>query len=164
MNTQVCGIDIGGERDVEEKNADAFASFFLAPYDALKIYIYDRLNKTQKDKLIISDVVKIEQHFQMSRQATFYRLVEEGYLHKEDIEQFKTNVKQSALLLGYDDTLYTSTPEDKQYRTTGSYIELAERIKEMGIVSRGKYEELLIDAFRSDIVYNLNVEGEEKYD
>ena len=28
----------------------------------------------------------------------------------------------------------------------------------------GKYEEILLNAFRGDIVFGLNTEGEEKYD
>lgn len=164
LKTQICGIEIGNEKDVEEKNADAFASYFLAPYDALNIFVTERLGKTQNDRLTIIDIVKIEQYFQMSRQATLNRLVDENYLPKTAIDQFKINVKQSAMILGYDDALYSPTPEEKQYRTMGSYIELVEKVKQKGIISQGKFEELLLEAYRSDIVYNLNVEGESKYD
>jgi hypothetical protein len=66
--------------------------------------------------------------------------------------------------LGYDDKLYRPTPEEKQYLTTGSYIALVEQLKGKGIISQDKYAELLLDAYRSDIVYNMSVEGDEKYD
>jgi hypothetical protein len=32
------------------------------------------------------------------------------------------------------------------------------------VISNGKYEELLLDAYRADIVYNLEAEGQETYD
>jgi Zn-dependent peptidase ImmA (M78 family) len=160
----VCGKDIEGTKDVEEKNADAFASFFLAPYDALKIFISDEINKKEKKPITLPDVIKIEQHFGMSRQATLYRLQNEGYITADFAKTLKNNVIQSARRLGYDDILYIPTPQEKQYLTTGSYIELVEQLKEKDNISQGKYEELLLDAYRSDIVYNLSIEGEEKYD
>jgi hypothetical protein len=66
--------------------------------------------------------------------------------------------------LGYDDTLYTPTPEDKQYATFGKYIRLAEELKDRELVSTGKYEELLLNGFRADIVYGFDTEEEERYD
>ncbi len=36
-----------------------------------------------------------------------------------------------------------------------SYIELADRLSDCDVISNGKYEELLLDAFRADMVYNL---------
>lgn len=158
----ICGKDIETTKDVEEKNADAFASFFLAPYDAIKIYLGEGLNK--KD-ITLTEVVKIEQHFGMSRQATLYRLKNEGYISADFANTLKSDVIRSARKLGYDDRLYIPTPPERQYLTTGSYIELVERLKEKDIISQGKYEELLLDAYRSDIVYNLSAEeGQEKYD
>jgi len=53
------------------------------------------------------------------------------------------------LRFGYDISLYLPSPENKRYMTIGSYIKLAEQLKEMDIVSDGKYEELLMDAFRA---------------
>lgn len=37
-------------------------------------------------------------------------------------------------------------------------------MKSKKLVSKGKYEELLLDAFRGDLVYSLCAEGEESYD
>ena len=159
----VCGKEIEGEKDNEEKNADYFASYFLAPYDALQIYISDILKK-DKNKLNVEDVVKIEQFYQMSRQATLYRLKIEGYITSEFANSLKTNVIQSARSIGYPDTLYLPTSKENQYLTTGSYINLVERLKENEIISLGKYEEYLLEAYRPDIVYNLGGNIEEKYD
>jgi hypothetical protein len=76
----------------------------------------------------------------------------------------KSNVIRSALKLGYDASLYLPLPDNKQYMTNGSYIKLAEELKEKDIISDGKYEELLLDAFRPDMVFNLNAVEVGRYD
>ena len=68
----------------------------------------------------------------------------------------KTGIIVSARKLGYDDKLYIPTPEDKQYATFGKYVRLAEEVKTKELVSTGKYEELLLNGFRADIVYGLS--------
>ena len=164
LKSVVCGREIGGVKDNDEKNADAFASLFLAPYDALIDFIEKERAKKEESALTLEIIIRIEQHFGMSRQATLYRLLGEEYISSDFADTLKTNVIQSARKLGFDDRLYIPTPSDKQYLTTGSYIELVEKLKEKDVISRGKYEELLLDAYRSDIVYNLNVEVGEKVD
>ncbi|MEG3069848.1 MAG: hypothetical protein RQM92_02490 [Candidatus Syntrophopropionicum ammoniitolerans] len=118
----------------------------------------------EKQKLEIEDVVRIEQHFGMSRQAVLWRLLNDGYLKSEKADIMKTDIIVSARKLGYDDTLYTPTREDKQYATFGKYIRLAEELKARELVSTGKYEELLLNGFRADIVYGLDTEEKERYD
>ena len=158
----VCAKDIEGKKNDEEKNADTFASFFLIPDEALKVFISEGIS--EDETISIKNVVKIEQKFGMSRQATLCRLQSEGYITPEMANTWKTKVKQSARKFGFDDKLYLSTPQEKQYFTTGSYLTIVEQLKEKGIISQGKYAELLLDAYRSDMVYNLSLEGEEKYD
>ncbi|MDF9410013.1 MAG: hypothetical protein A4E52_00910 [Pelotomaculum sp. PtaB.Bin013] len=159
----VCEQNIEADKPETEKEADAFASYFLAPYDALKSFITDVLKKKPMT-LAAEDVVKIEQYFQMSRQATLFRLINDGYISREFAETMKSNVIKSALRLGYDASLYLPLPENKRYMTTGDYIKLAEELKEKDIISDGKYEELLMDAFRPDIVYGLDAAEVERYD
>jgi len=159
----VCSTDLESSKDPQEKEADMFASYFLAPYEALSHMIRNKLKK-EKLKLDLDDVVKIEQYFGMSRQAILWRLVNEGYLSKDKAETMKRGIIASAKRLGYDDTLYTPTPKDKQYTTFGKYIKLAETLKQQDIISNGKYEELMLDGFRGDIVYGLVDEEEEVYD
>jgi len=43
--------------------------------------------------------------------------------------------------------------------TYGNYINQAEQVISKGLVSVGKYEELLLAAFRSDLVYGSEEEG-----
>lgn len=73
-------------------------------------------------------------------------------------------VTREAIKLGYSGGLYTPSPENKSYFTTGEYIRKVESISEKELISNGKREEMLLDAFRADIVYNLNEEGMDMYD
>ncbi len=49
------------------------ASYFLAPYEALAYFIRRQLGK-EKQGLDMEDVVRIEQHFGMSRQAMLWNM------------------------------------------------------------------------------------------
>jgi len=164
ITTVICGNDIGNGRDEEEKNADAFASYFLAPNDALRSFIDKNLLKGARRPLTLEEIVRVEQHFRMSRQATLYRLVGESMIPLDFANTLKVDVIASARKLGFSDELYTPTPDKRQYFTTGSYIELAEQLNDRELISNGKYEELLLDAYRADIVYNLEAEAQETYD
>lgn len=159
----ICSTDFESNKDPQEKEADMFASYFLAPYEALSYVIKNKLKK-EKQQLELEDVIKIEQYFGMSRQAMLWRLVNDEYLTREKADTMKSRIIASAKRLGYDDTLYTPTPEDKQYATFGKYIKLAEKLKKQDVISHGRYEELLLNGFRGDIVYGLDAEEEEVYD
>lgn len=164
ISTVICGNEIGAGRDEEEKNADCFASYFLAPNDALRSFVEKNLMKGARRPVTVEDVVRIEQHFRMSRQAALYRLVGDGWLSLDLANPLKCDIIVSARRLGFGDELYVPTPENRQHFTTGRYIDLAERLRDGGGISTGKYEELLLEAYRADIVYNLEVEGRETYD
>ena len=157
MNTMICSWDIGETSDVE-KNANMFASFFLAPPAALSAAITSI--KKGRPKLDRADVVKLEQFFGVSRQAMLIRLVDEGELSLEDTTPMRTSIISHALSLGYDDTLYRPLPESKARMTYGRYIKRAEELLNRGLISDGKYEELLLEAFRADLVYGLDEGGE----
>ncbi|HAF61504.1 MAG TPA: ImmA/IrrE family metallo-endopeptidase [Anaerolineaceae bacterium] len=162
VNT-ICPSKIEGVKDIEERNANQFASFFLAPHEALQSYI-STISDDGEKPLREYEIIQIEQHFGMSRQATLFRLVSEKYITLQFANTLKTNVIQSARKFGFDDSLYIMQPPEKQYRTTGKYIELVELLNQRGIISHGKYEEYLLEAFRTDIVYNLETEWDEVYD
>lgn len=163
FNTVVCTKDLELAKDSQEIEADKFASYFLAPYEALKDFIENNLKKI-KGALDISDVVKVEQHYGLSRQATLLRLESDGYISKSDASTMKCGIIRSAFKLGYDDKLYTPSAKDRQYFTFGKYIEKVEKLNSQDLISSGKYDELLLDAFRGDIVYGLDTEGVEIYD
>ena len=157
MGTVICAMDIG-DKSIIERNANIFASFFLAPPAALSALI----KKQKKDRRILKleDVVILEQSFGISRQAILIRLLDEGELSFEETTTMRTNIISHSLSLGYADTLYRPLPESKAKMTYGRYIKRAEDLLGRGLISNGKYEELLLEAFRADLVYGPDEEGE----
>lgn len=155
--TAVCAKQIGEGRETEQE-ADQFASYFLMPPNALSERI-KQMRGNEKKSLLLKDIVHIEQHFQVSRQAILHRLVEEEELTQQEADSMRQNVTLSAVNLGYQDTLYRPMPKEKQYGTYGYYIQQADQAMELGLISNGKYEELLLAAFREDLVYGDALEG-----
>lgn len=136
-----------------EKCADQFASYFLAPYKPLKAAI----NKAvEKGSLSMQNVIALEQYFGMSHLAMLWRLVSEGYLSQEEFDDYNCGVISTAKTLGYDDKLYRPTPIEIQSRTYGHYLKQVEELRQKDLVSSGKIDELLSDAFRDDIAFGLD--------
>lgn len=158
----VCAIKIGTGNDTE-KAADQFASYFLMPPVALAEAI-KKIHGMSTDNLGIKEIVKLEQYFRVSRQALLCRLIEDNKLTPQQAEQFRQGIIRSAVNLGYDDSLYKPLPEDKRYKTYGYYIQQADELLQKGLVSTGKYEQLLLTAFRPDLVYGDEFEGGELND
>ena len=52
-----------------------------------------------------------------------------------------------------------SKKKPKGYFTTGEYIRKVEMLADRELISNGKKEEMLLDAFRPDIVYGSDEEG-----
>lgn len=162
MTTTVCAKKIGSGQQIE-KEADQFASYFLMPPDSLTTAI-QQIKKDTNTKLTVDSIVKLEQYFGVSRQAILIRLIDENELTDQEADSMRRNVIRSARCLGYDDALYRPLPPEKQFMTYGHYIQQTEKVLEHGLVSEGKYEELLLDAFRSDLVYGDVPEGGELVD
>lgn len=156
VKKSVCSIVIDGGDD-KEKEADAFASHFLLPSAAM-------YNALKDDKVVtLERVVWLEQHFGLSRKAILYRLKGEGKIDGSLYQAMQKDVQYSAAKLGYDTDLYKPTPSESNMKTTGQYIRLANKLYSEEIISTGKYEELLLDAFREDLVFG-NEEGDEMID
>ena len=133
-----------------EKCADIFASFFLAPYTALK----SKINELSPDKkLSLNIVITLEQYFGISHNALLWRLKNEEYITSKDMNKYSSNIIQRATELGFDTKLYKPTELKNQKRTYGHYIRQVEQIRDKKLVSEGRIEELLLDAYRDDIVY-----------
>lgn len=162
FQTIVCAKDSFGSNKKSEKEADRFASYFLAPYGALLSFIEINLHKKNMS-LTVDDIVRIEQHFGLSRMAVLVRLQSEGLLSDKEASEMKVNIIRSAQRLGYSNELYLPNSESRQYLTIGSYVKIADVLLKSEIISTGKYEELLMDAFRDDIVYGTDA-AEEQYD
>ncbi|HRX65969.1 MULTISPECIES: ImmA/IrrE family metallo-endopeptidase [unclassified Mesotoga] len=149
------------EKDPAEVEANKFASYFLAPYESLREFLNKRIQKG--GRISLENVVETEQYYGLSRQATLIRLIKEGYISEDEAAEMQTRVIKSAQDLGYDVTLYKPSPEEKKTMTLGKYVKLAEMLRESGAISEGLYEQYLLEAFRSDIVYGTE-DDEERYD
>ncbi|SPF47157.1 conserved hypothetical protein [Candidatus Desulfosporosinus infrequens] len=162
MISTICPSKIGGGNQTE-KSADQFASYLLMPPAALYEKIQE-IKSAENRKLTVKDVIKLEQYFGVSRKAMLFRLQEEGELSQSDAADMQKDVIISAAKLGYDTSLYKPTPENENKGTYGYYIKQAENLLQSDIISTGKYEEWLLDAFRDDIVYGDDMEGGELID
>lgn len=139
----------------KERIADKFASYFLAPYNALR----NAVLKKKNGELTLKDVISLEQIFGVSHKAMLRRLVDDGFLKESDVEKMTGSVIAHAKRYGYSDKLYLPSDENLRKKTYGNYIVQAETLKNNGTISVGKYEELLIDAYRYDIVYGEDNDG-----
>ena len=156
----LCGKKIGDGKQIE-KEADIFASYFLMPNDELTKKTTVFLEKSSDKKLDIDDIIRIEQYFGVSHQATILRLKENRVLSQSEVDNYlQMSVKNRAKALGYSGDLYEPLPTDKRYGTFGSYIEQADLLFQRDLISEGKYESLLLEAFRSDLVYGDDEGGD----
>lgn len=87
------------------------------------------------------------------------RLQEEGEISPAQAASMQTGIISLATRLGFDTSLYRPSPENKKMRVLGHYIYQTENLLHENIISHGKYEELLLDAFRDDMVFGEEMEG-----
>ncbi|MBD5448883.1 MAG: ImmA/IrrE family metallo-endopeptidase [Lachnospiraceae bacterium] len=156
MASTVCSSKIGSS-NVNEQRADRFASYLLMPHAAF-IEAVQKCKKASGNKLSLNDMIRMEQYFGVSHQAMLVRLQEENELSSAEAEAMKAGVISLAARLGFDVSLYKPSPEDKRIRVLGHYIHQTDRLLQAGLISIGKYEELLLDAFREDIVFGEGTE------
>ena len=155
----VCAKSIGTGNEVEKK-ADAFAAYFLMPRAALADKA-DSLISKHGGKISLQDIIRIEQYFGVSHQTAVYQLNNCGYINRDDLDTLlNISVRRQAESMGFNSDLYRPLPEEKQYCTYGHYIDQADQLLTRDIVSYGKYEELLLAAFRDDLVYGTEEGGE----
>ena len=144
-----------------EKDANLFASYLRMPHSSFSRYCNKLTNNGSKG-IELHDILEIEQYFRVSRNAVLVRLIQEEYITPEESEQYKTDIIKNAKKYGFDITLYLPT-DINQRKTYGAYLKKALKLKESGLISDGKYEEYLLEAYRSDIVFDDNAE-EDLYD
>lgn len=160
----ICAMGIATEsgRDTE-KDADKFASYFLMPSVGFDNMAEKLASANQDKKLTFEDVIRLEQFFGVSHKATMMRLKNSAYMARNRFEDFfsRNTVRATAAFMGFSTELYQPAPPDKSYCSFGHYITLANALHEKERISDGKYEELMLAAFRPDLVYGH--EGEEEY-
>ena len=156
----LCSKSIG-EGIETEKKADVFASFFLIPEDELMRRSSAFADKHSNKKIGLNDIIRLEQCFGVSHQAMVIRLKDSGLIEKNKVDEYlNIHVRHRAELMGYSADLYMPLPENKQYRTYGLYLNQANSLLENGLISHGKYEQLLLEAFRSDLVFGSDEESD----
>ena len=146
-------MHMGDDKTDSEKEADMFAGYLLMPYDTLFQYA------KKFDGWTLNKIIDLEQLYMISHMALLFRLEKDGFVSANSMSPFKDiKISREAAKLGYGKELYLPSLEGKQYFTTGEYVSKVEKLSEMGLISEGKKEELLLDGFRADIVFNLDEE------
>lgn len=149
-NSFVCNVN---SKDESEKNADKFAECLLIP----KIALYEFIKRNNIDHWTLNDIIKCEQYFQISHTAMLCKLRREQEISYDDYCRYKTGVKSAAWNLGYDLSLYE--PANENY-ALGKIIPLSGMAYENNMITGGKYDEILLNIFRSDMVYNTITEDD----
>lgn len=161
MESVICSKTIDKGDETEQK-ADIFASYLLVPPNSL----YERVQRIKEDHEYINiyDIVKLEQFYGVSRMAMLYNLKSEGFLTEEEAGKMYGNPSLIATAMGYPIDLYKPLPEKEQEMTYGYYITKGKELLDNDLISEGKYEELMLDGFRQDIVYGEIPEGGDSID
>ena len=156
----ICSKKIGDGKDIETE-ADSFASYFLVHAAELETRAALLSEKHEDGKLSLDDVIRLEQYFGTSHQAMVIRLKESPYMKRSRVREYLSgSVRSRAEFMGFSPELYRPLPAEKQYRTYGHYIDQADQLLKKDLISHGKYEELLLTAFRPDLVYGGEEDGD----
>jgi Zn-dependent peptidase ImmA (M78 family) len=156
----VCAKKLGDGKDTE-RAADMFASYFLMPDASLMEMVEGIVSERKERHLGTDDIIRIGQYYGVSHRSVVYRLSGTQFLSRKEAESLlNIPVRKMAEALGYSPDLYRPSPESGRYMTYGNYIKQANAVLERGLVSEGKYEELLLEAFRGDLVYGTDEGGD----
>lgn len=143
-------------RDENERKADMFASYFLMP----DLAVENAVSKFCKsgNKIDMECVIRLEQYFGASHSSMLIRLKDLHFLTEDQATEMQSNVKITAARIGFDTSLYEPSKESERIKVLGYYIDKAGMLAENGIISNGLYEELLLAAFREDLVFEQSEE------
>lgn len=130
-----------------ERQADYFAASMLTPEEAVRYRLFERTSGVQ---VKMADVVDLEQHFGVSHVSMLVRLRQLGCITSDQFSLLKPDVVSEARRLGYSLELYRPTNSDK---VLSRYAEKARYALERGIISEGRYEEMLMEAGLTDILF-----------
>ena len=138
--------------DDSEIEANIFASYLIMTYEGLERYA--KINNLSEWSL--EEIIRAEQYFQISHHAMLFRLREHEFIsYEECIKLRSVQIGYQARINGFSDSLYTPSSTSKKYFSLGKYIRLVERAFNDNKISSGKRDELLLDAFRSDLTYRF---------
>lgn len=136
--------------DDSEIEANIFASYLIMTYEGLERYAKTN-NLTEWS---LEEIIRAEQYFQISHHAMLFRLREHEFISIEEcIELRSVQIGYQARINGFSDSLYTPSSTTKKYFSLGKYIRSVEKAFSDNKISPGKRDELLLDAFRSDLTH-----------
>ena len=132
----MCGMD---RKSPTEQSADMFSSNLLLPRVGLLAMLPEDFHSVKK--LDIATIVKMEQKFQVSRQALLYRLKRLSIISEDQLQTLlMAPTREAAQRRGYDLALYEN---GNQGVIIGDYRSLATDLFEKGRISEGHYNELI---------------------
>lgn len=139
--------------DDSEMEANIFASYLIMTYEGLERYAKTN-NLTE---WTLEEIIRAEQYFQISHHAMLFRLREHEFISGEECEELRSvMIGYNAKINGFSDKLYTPSAESERYFSLGKYIRLVEKAFNGNKISSGKRDELLLDAFRSDLTHKFS--------
>jgi len=152
LSRRACAAGLFDQGSQSEREADHFAANLLLPANGIAL----RLHKRGQNEVSLEDVIDLEQHYGTSHKATLIRLRHLHYLNDKQLEALGRGVVGLAKRLGYRPDLYLPTGED---RVESGYAEKAKRALDRGLITEGKYEQLLLEAGYADLLYGGEEEG-----
>jgi Zn-dependent peptidase ImmA (M78 family) len=123
----------------EEYKADVFASNLLLPENGV-LEIIPEHEKQKKNHITRESIFKIHQFFGVSVKAVIMRLRELDLVDNSYFDTYSSDLKSTAIKLGYNTKLYESTGESY---VIGDYASLARQLYESGKISESHYLELM---------------------
>lgn len=138
-----------------EYEADWFAAYLLMPEDCLLSLIPK--NELAKNKITLATIVKIEQYFACSRMSLLIRLEGMNLIDFNKYDSYTRGVEQSALMFGYDTTLYN---KGNAGLVIGDYGAKAKKLFDDNKISESHYIDLMKDIWKD--VENLTISDEQE--
>ena len=148
----LCKVGRFDKKDREEYNADIFSSYLLMP-EAGIINTIPEEELARATTISLPTIVKLEQHFGVSRKALLVRLDKLGLIKYKEYEQYLTGVTRSANELGYNISLYQT---GNDHKLIGDYGTICKKLFEEDKISESHYFNLM-----QDIGVNIDEKFEE---
>lgn len=153
---KLCKAGRFDKKDREEYNADVFSSFLLMPEAGVLSCIPEE-ELARGGQISLPTIVKLEQHFGVSRLALLVRLDKLGLIDYDYYSaNYLTGIKRSANELGYSTRLYESGSD---YKVIGDYGTICKKLFEEEKISESHYFNLMLD-----IGVNIDEKFEENED
>jgi Zn-dependent peptidase ImmA (M78 family) len=152
----ICVVDKYNQDLEIEKLADLFATNLLMPEDGILKHLFERTNNGKRN-IRYTDIIYLQQYFNVSWSAMLNRVYNLGQLSKFDYEDYKQNIKikKEASILGFTTELYE---KDQSIVNSQLYIEKAMYAYNNDEISERKLEEILGDINTS--IDELVLDGE----